>query len=331
MDPELTNDSAVSQIESLLTDDLDMVTDEVEKKDDTGDTSNKDPDTAAEEPKEKADEAVDEEGDDEEDPEDEESEESTNTAVSDETLVDIQIGDDTYEVNFAELRAGYLRNEDYAQKVQALNTEHDQRVAELEEKQSQLLDELRLASVIISSDTSKYDSVDWEALKQADPDKYRSLKLEAMEAKESAQKLEARRRQVDAMHQKAQELKYQSYLAQQRELADKLVPGYNEPETFKALVAYGKNIGYTEEDILNIADARHLLLLHNSAKYAEGVVRKKEAMASKVERDLPAVVKPGATKPKSSTDRQVMKSAKARLNSERSVDAAAAYLMTLDL
>lgn len=330
MDQELSTGEATSEIEALLGEDLNMLGDEVdpvadEPTKDQPDADNTDGADASEEDGEEG-----EEGQETDDPDTEDEESPPSSEITDETLVDIQIGEDTYEVNFAELREGYLRNEDYSQRVQALNSEHEARMAELEEKQTALLDELRLVSVIATSETSKYDKVNWEALKAQDPDRYAKLRVEALEAKEQAQALEARRQQVAALHQQAQEIKYKVYLKTQAELTEKLIPGFREPETLKALLAYGKDVGYTEEEVLSIADARHLLLLNNARLHAQSVVRKKEAMASKVDKELPLVNKPGTTKNQSSTDRKVVKSAKARLNSERSVDAAAAYLMTLD-
>ena len=273
---------------------------------------------------------VDPEADPEEDEQEGEPEQQTQ-AVSDDTLVDLDINGETYEVNFHELKSGYLRNEDYVNKVNALQVEHDAKVEALEAKQAELVDELRALSVIVTSDAARYDKINWEALKQQDPERYATLRVEALEAKEQAQKLEQRRQQVQQLHEKAQQVRYEVYVKQQTELVEKLIPNIREPEVLQGLLAYGQEVGYTKDEILNMVDARQLLLLHNSMQHAKSVVRRKEAVEKKVSKDLPPVVKPGQQKPKSSTDRLVVKNARARLQKEQSVDAAAAVFATFDL
>lgn len=332
MDPvELSVDAGADLLAGMLDDDLDTIGDdqvnpEAAPKDETKEVTDEpsvedgDEDVAEDDP---------EEDDPEADPD--ETEDPQTQEVTDDTLVDIEIDGEAYEVNFHELKAGYLRNEDYAAKVNVLQKEHDAKVEALEAKQEELLDELRALSVIVTSDTSRYDKINWEALKAQDPEQYQRLRVEALEAKEQAQKLTQRHDQVAALHAKAQQLRHEVYVKQQTELVEKLIPNIREPEVLKGLLAYGQEVGYSPDEIVNMVDARQLLLLHNAMLHAKSVVRKKEAVEKKVSKELPAVVKPGAKKPQSSTDRQVVKNARARLEKEHSVDAAAAVLATFNL
>jgi hypothetical protein len=334
MDPTEDGISAVdapSSIEALLGDDLDMLDDE---------NQGTDPVEVKEEKVEADPEAVEPEEDDEKDPdaedEEDESEEDDSDkdpqpAITDDTLVDIKIGDDEYEVNFLELKSGYLRNEDYVNKVNAHEAEYLEKSVKIEQLEADLIEELQHVSVIVTGDLSKYDRINWAALKEADPAQYNALRVEATEAREQAAALIERRAAIQKMHQKAQELRHQAYLKSQIEIAEKIVPGFRDPAFFQALVSHGKDIGYTEEEVQGISDARQLFLLNNSRLYAESQVRKKSAMDNKVTPDLPPVVKPGAVKEKSSTDRRVVKNAKAVFQRDKSVDSAAALLMTLDL
>lgn len=246
--------------------------------------------------------------------------------IDDETLVDIKIGDDEYEVNFAELRAGYLRNEDFMQRAQALEAEHQAKVDALEQAREDLLEELLAASTIVKSDTSKYDQVNWEALKKTDPDQYSKLRVEALEAKEAAGALEARRNNVAAIQKKAQELRYKAYAEQQLTMASKLIPEFEKDETKSDLAKYAREIGYTDEEIYGIVDARHLLLLHSALQHSKSAVRRKEAAEKKVTKDLPPVNKPGAKAPQNHADRAASKDKLARFNKDRSVASAAALL-----
>lgn len=331
MDPEVQGvsaEEALGNIEALLGDDLDMLDDEVKDDDKGTEAVDSDADTKADE---EPDDDKPDEDDDDEDSEEEEPEESEEGGITDETLVDIQIGEDTYEVNFAELRAGYLRNEEYVNRVQKVEQEYDSKLAALEAREAELSEELRLASVMVTGDLNAYEQVNWAALKTADPAKYQELRVEYVEAKERAQAVEARRQNINAMHTEAQRLRHQAYVKNQMSLADSLVPGWREPKFLEDLVAFGKSIGHTEEEIRGISDARHLLVLNSARLHAESQVRRKEAMEKKVTKKLPPVNKPGAVKEQTSTDRRVVKNAQQRFNRDKSVDSAAALLMTLDL
>lgn len=322
-----SGEDLTSSIEALLTDDLDMADEVVED-----DQAQSEPDAAPTEvPEEGADEDVAEEEDETDESEDEEGESEEAKGIDDEALVDIKIGDDEYEVNILELKSGYLRNEDYVNKVAAHEKEYLEKSVQIEQLEAQLAEELQHVAVIVTGDLAKYDCINWAALKEADPAQYNALRVEATEAKEQAAALVERRATIQKMHQKAQELRHQAYVKSQIEIAEKIVPGFREPAFFEALVSHGKDIGYSQDEIESIADARQLFLLNASRLYAESQVRKKSAMDKKVKADLPPVVKPGVKKEQSSTDRQVVKNAKAVFQRDRSVDSAAALLMTLDL
>jgi len=286
----------------------------------------------SDEVEEEGDAEEDSEGDDEDESEEGDDEEAKASAITDETLVDIKIGDDDYEVNFAELKSGYLRNEDYVTKVQAHEAEFLEKVSQTEQLQAQLAEELQQTAVIAMGDLSKYDRINWAALKEADPAKYNELRVEATEAREAAQALVARRDQVKAMHVKAQQLRHDAYVKGQVQLAEKLIPGFREPAFFDALVKYGQEIGYSKSDIENISDARQLLLLNNARLFAEGVVRRKTAEETKRPKaELPPVVKPGQRKSATSANNQKSKVLSARAKSDGSVESAAAYLESIDL
>lgn len=326
---ELSVDAGADLLANMLDDDLNTVGDNPEDNPEAV-VPEKQPEAVSDESSVEDDPEGDPEVDPEQDDQEEQPEEESQ-AVSDDTLVDLEIGGETYEVNFHELKAGYLRNEDYVNKVNVLQQEHDAKVDELEQQRDALLNELRALSVIVTSDTARYDKINWEALKQQDPENYQRLRVEALEAKEQASKLTQRHQQVQALHDKAQQLKFEVYRDQQTKLVEQLIPNIREPEVLQGLLTYGQQIGYTRDEIVSMVDARQLLLLNNARLYAEGQVRRKEAAEKKVSKDLPPVNKPGQQKSQSSTDRQVVKNARQRLQKDQSVEAAAALLATFDL
>lgn len=242
----------------------------------------------------------------------------------DTTLVDIEIDGEAYEVNLTELKTGYLRQEEYTKRV----TELEQKAVEYQEQVSErevaLQRELEMAQVILAGDLSKYDKVDWERLKTDDPATYQQLRLEAIDAKESLQGLQNRRNQIQSLHEEAQKIKQAVHVKAQIELATKLMPEFKEAAFRDGLIKYGKDIGYTEDELYSMTDARQLLLLNQARLYAEGQVRRKEAVAKKATKELPPVVKAGAPKAKGSESKQAIKLASARFAKDHSVESAAA-------
>lgn len=325
MDPiegAISLDALADQIAEGLGDDLDYEREAPAPTDTDANAEVPDADEESEDSNEQeGDEA--EEGDEEEG---DEGEDAPNPAIDDETLVDIKIGEDEYEVNFAELRAGYLRNEDFMARSQKLEADHQAKIEELEADRDALLQELTVASTIVKSDTSKFDKVDWAALKAQDPDQYTKLRVQALEAKEQAQALEQRRNNIQAIQNKARELKYKAYAEQQLTMASKLIPDFDKDETKVALAKYAQDIGYTAEEIYGIVDARHLLLLHTALQHSQSAVRRKEAAEKKVTKNLPPVNKSAASVPQNHADRAASKAKLARFKQDKSVESAAALL-----
>lgn len=325
-------DVAAEQFEALMTDDgalpgdVDYVEPEPkEEPKEEPEVEPEEPETEGEpEVEPESDEDVDPEGDSDDDDTEDEGDEPAVSPISDDTLVDIEIDGEAYEVNLTELKTGYLRQEEFTKRV----TELEQKAAEFQEQVSErevaLQRELEMAQVILAGDLSKYDNVDWNRLKTEDPASYQQLRLEAIDAKESLQGLQNRRNQIQSLHEEAQKIKQAVHVKAQIELATKLMPEFKEATFRDGLIKYGKDIGYTEDELYSMTDARQLLLLNQARLYAEGQVRRKEAVAKKATKELPPVVKAGAPKAKGSESKQAIKLASARFAKDHSVESAAA-------
>lgn len=318
-------DVAAEQFEALMTDDgaLPGDVDYVEPE------PKEEPEVEPEEPETEGEPEVEPEEETEVEPEEteeveDEGDEPVVSPISDDTLVDIDIDGEAYEVNLTELKTGYLRQEEFTKRV----TELEQKASEFQEQVSErevaLQRELEMAQVILAGDLSKYDKVDWEQLKTDDPATYQRLRLEAIDAKESLQGLQNRRNQIQSLHEEAQKIKQSVHVKAQIELATKLMPEFKEATFRDGLIKYGKDIGYTEDELYSMTDARQLLLLNQARLYAEGQVRRKEAVAKKATKELPPVVKAGAPKAKGSESKQAIKLASARFAKDHSVESAAA-------
>lgn len=328
-----TNVDTAAHIEALMDDNGFLPSDAdfkepVVVEDEPQDAPQDDVDEPQDEPQDDVDEPEDDEptddlGDEVDEPEDEPE------GLSDDTLLDIDIGEDTYEVNLAELKAGYLRNEDFTTRMSALQAEHDEKMAEMEVKQAELVRELEIASVIATGDLSRYDQIDWNRLKAEDPARYNELRLEALDAREQAQNLVNRRNTIAGLDAKAKQLKHEAYVKSQMAIAERLVPELKDEGERNKTLQYAMSIGFSKEDIMGIADAKTLLILNNSRKYAESQVRKKDALEKKVSKELPPAIKPGAPKTKATADKLAVRKTASRVRSEQSVEAAAAHFLNV--
>ena len=263
----------------------------------------------------------------EESEEDESEEEGEAEEESEEELFEIEIDGEVYEVNKEELYSGYLRNEELVKRQTEVETKLQEREAELEAEQARVADYLEQLLLEGNVVIQKYRNIDWESLKAEDPDTYKQARLEFIEAQEQQQARAARRDQIVNMHKKAQEIKHQAYLQSQHKLAEQLIPELKQEGFADQLISFGKSIGYTEDEIKSISDAKALFVLNQARLYAESQVRKKAALEKKVSKDLPPVVKPGAPKTKAQESSKQRREAIGKLKTTHSLRDAASVLM----
>lgn len=263
----------------------------------------------------------------EESEEDESEEEGEAEEESEEELFEIEIDGEVYEVNKEELYSGYLRNEELVKRQTEVETKLQEREAELEAEQARVADYLEQLLLEGNVVIQKYRNIDWESLKAEDPDGYKQARLEFIEAQEQQQARAARRDQIVNMHKKAQEIKHQAYLQSQHKLAEQLIPELKQEGFADQLISFGKSVGYTEDELKSISDAKALFVLNQARLYAESQVRKKAALEKKVSKDLPPVVKPGAPKTKAQESSKQRREAIGKLKTTHSLRDAASVLM----
>lgn len=283
-----------------------------------------------------ADEAEEEPEETTEEPEEEEEEEEGDEpqAVSDDTLFDIEIDGEEYEVNLAELRSGYLRQEEFVKRSTALQEEHDAKIAELTQREAELIREIEATAVIQTADLSKYEQMDWARLKAEDPVKFAEQYSDYAQKREAVQRQLQRRSQVQQMHSKAEAIKQQAILEKQYAIALDLIPELSQDTYREKIFEYAKSVGLTRDEVASISDARHLLLLDQARKYTESQLKRKDTIEKKVPvaKTLPPVVKPGAKKPAASAGNKRQKALEARFAESGSIrDAAAAFEAYLDI
>jgi hypothetical protein len=110
-----------------------------------------------------------------------------------------------------------------------------------------------------------------------------------------------------------------------------LIPEWKDPKTFESgrndILTYGKQLGFSDAELGNIIDHRHMKILHDAARYAQLQAQKPESL--KKVRAAPQMAKPGA---RSERDPKVAARTQAQQRfaaNPRSPEAQAAYFDTL--
>lgn len=310
---EATGDDGLNDATDLLADEID---DQEEDEDDAG---------TEDEDDEGEPDGADEESDEEDT--DEDSSDDEDESGDQDKLYDIEIDGETYEVNLPELQAGYLRNEEFVKRATQADAEHAQRMAAVEVKEAELLREIESYAVQGIAELRQYDNIDWNRLRAEDPEGYQAKRLEFLDKRELVQAQINKRGQIQALQNKAAELKHEAYLNSQRKLITELLPDFEKPEFQSGLIKFADSIGISEDEVRGIADAKHLQILDMARKYAEGQVKRKEVLQKKATTELPKVLKGSAKRPPVNVAQKGHKAAMSRLREEQSLDAAAAVFL----
>ncbi|ASR73871.1 MJ0042 family finger-like protein [Vibrio phage vB_ValP_IME271] len=282
-------------------------------------------------------EEEDEDEESEEESDEEEADESEDETTDSEVFL-VKVDGEEIEVTGDELVQGYQRQQDYTRKTQEVAEERkrlQEHYAELEAERTKYVTALDQLIQEESKELEKYNEVDWNKLKQEDPNQFLILQYELNEARTALQsKMEARKQ---AIEQSTSEkgLKEADYLAAQEKRAAEIVEGWRGPEHDKlvqGLQEQTQKLGFEDSDKDLLKHAIVIKLLQKAKEYDDYKASQTKVVEKKLKRKVPKVVKSG----KSATGKTQDKSQKkyqesmARLrktgNIKDSVDAFAAFL-----
>lgn len=255
------------------------------------------------------------------------TDEGSEADVDVDKLYDIEIDGEVYEVNLPELTSGYLRNEDYVKRTTALEKEYSEKQAAVETREQELIREIESFAVIGITELRQLEATNWAQLKAEDPEGYAQKRLEYFDKRDAVQNQINRKNQISQMAAQAAHLKHQAYLASQTKLVQELIPEFNDAGFQDRLTAYATKVGFTVDEVNNIADARQLLVLEQARKFSEGQTRKDEVLKRKQTQEIPEVLKPAAAAKPINKESQRNKAAVSRLRNEGTIDAAAAAFL----
>lgn len=226
----------------------------------------------------------------EEDPAQEEQPEKDSSEV----FLEWESNGEKIRVSQDELKNGYLRQQDYTQKTQNLARESQALQARVQQEfqavQSMATEFGQLAS--IDSQLQQYQQVNWQALKEQDPFAYGTALAEMNNLRAIREDVT---RQIDGKRQYMTQLQAQTFqqaTAEAEEHLKKAIPNFG-TETLKTMKQYGEKLGFSAQELANVADKRMLQVLYEASQW-RALQDKKPALQNKVKALPTKATKPAA-------------------------------------
>jgi hypothetical protein len=266
-------------------------------------------------PEEEAEESEEPEGDDEEPTEDEEVEEDEDSQEQPKSLK-LKVNGEELDKPLDEVIALAQQGLDYTKKTQEVAEqrkaleEYAQTVKVQEEvfmqqvqlQQALIGDVAQLTAV--DKQLAAFNDVNWQELSDNDFVEAQKLFFTYNQLQQQrgqlATELEAKAQQI----QQTQAAKMQEKIAQGKEILAKEIPNWSR-ETTQELMTFGKEYGFSDDELGTIIDPRHVKVLHDAMQWRK--LQKNSVAKNKVSQAKP-VVKPGAKDTKqeaTSANRQV--------------------------
>jgi hypothetical protein len=286
--------SAASVIEGLLSDD--------ESEDQQTD------DTASNAPEEQ--ETAEDTGEDEQQPESEdesaEAEEEQSVATPEPKKHKVKVDGQELEVTEDELLKGYSRNADYTRKTQALA---EQAKAFEAEQQQVRAERQRYATQLVELEGAikgMTQEPDWDKLRTENPEAFPEVFASWQLHQKRISDIESERQQAVSAVQADMAQQQRAVLHAEQQKLLEAIPAWKDAEVSKseraALLAYGQDAGFNEQELHSVVDHRALVLLRKAMLFDKAEKDKAAAAAKGQEKiERARVVPPGssaAAKPK---------------------------------
>lgn len=240
----------------------------------------------------------------------EESEVEEPEEVEEEQTFTIKAAGEEKKVTLDELKKSYQLGSDYTKKTQEVAEQR--KVIEQEAKAiiearkvrdeySQKLQEVE-QFLIGTNDTPE----DLSVMKENDPVGYAVKVAEMTEKKEQLQAIQAEKNRLAQEQQADNQAKMQKFVEQEQIKLAESLPEFSDKtkgeQIRNDIRSYGKKVGFTDEELSQVYDSRHVLVLHKAAQY-DKLMAGKAGVKKKVAK-APKTVKSGAKVKQNVTDIQ---------------------------
>jgi DNA repair exonuclease SbcCD ATPase subunit len=266
----------------------------------------------------------------EDETEEEAEEESEVEAIEEEQTFTIKAAGEEKEVTLDELKKSYQLGTDYTKKTQEVAEQRkviEQEAKAIIEARKVRDDYQNKLQSIEEFLTGQNDSPEeLSAMKENDPVGYAVKVAEMTEKKEQLQAIQAEKQRIAQEQQTEQQAQMQKFVQQEQNKLAESLPEFSDKtkgeQIRNDIRSYGKKMGFTDQELAQVYDSRHVLVLHKAAQYdklmsGKANVKKKVAKA-------PKTVKGGAKVKQTNIDTKRKQMARLK-HSGKKEDAAALF------
>jgi hypothetical protein len=268
-----------------------------------GEDSNEQPETVEAEANEAAEEEVDQ-GEEEVVADDsmeaqDEGEEETEYEEEELQRFTVKAAGEEKEVTLEELMQGYQLGADYTKKTQEVAeqrkaVEAERRAVE-EAKQVRDTYAQRLQAIEQFLTSGEDSPEDLAAMKENDPIGYAVKVAELTEKKEQLAQVRAEQQRLAQQQQAEQQQTMAQMVQQEATKLSQVLPEFSDPAKGEQLRSeirnYGKSVGFTDAELSQVYDSRHVLMLHKAMQYDK--LQKSKPNVKKKVAEAPKMVKSG--------------------------------------
>ena len=301
---DLTISEATTAFEGMLSTPEDSKEQPTEKEEDTQEAEVEE--TEVELEAEEAEEVEEAEDDTEDDSENEEEVEE----VEEEQTFTVKAAGEEKEVTLDELVTSYQLGSDYTKKTQEVAEQrkviNQEAKAIIEARKVRDDYSQKLKSVeefLVGSNATKEDLTE---LKENDPIGYAVKVAEMTEKKDQLQLVQAEQQRIAQQQQSDRSAQMQQYVQAEAQKLTQSLPEFSDKtkgeQIRNDIRSYGKKVGFTDEELSQVYDSRHVLVLHKAAQY-DKLMAGKAGVKKKVA-NAPKMVKGGAKVKQNVTDKQ---------------------------
>jgi len=240
------------------------------------------------------------------------------------------------EVPLSELIKGYQLGADYTKKTTEVAEQR-----KLVEAERGAIEEAKYArdsyaqrlQAIDNFLTSQMPQEDLQSLKENDPIGYAVKVAELSEKKEQLQAIRAEQGRIAQEQQSDYTRAMSDRVQQEASKLAQVLPEFSDPakgDNFrKEIRSYGKTLGFTEEELSQVYDSRHVLTLHKAMMY-DKLQKSKPAITKKVN-EAPRMLRAGTSGSNKQSDAQKLTQQQTQLRTSGKVrDAAALFEQFLE-
>lgn len=220
----------------------------------------------------------------------------------------VKVAGEERDVTLKELQDGYQMEADYRKKTSELAEQRrafeaeSQRVAN--EINTRFNEAQQITGLLENQLMAEYQAVNWNELRATNPAEFAALKQEYNDRYNQIQNVKAnvayqlQAQQNELIAKQAHEIK--SMLTSESEKLQAAIPEFRDEAKAKELKGqlkdYLRTYGYSDQEIANVYDHRHVLIIKDAMAY-RAMQSKKPELTKKVV-NLPKMQKPGAAKSK---------------------------------